>query len=287
MKSILRKIPFLKQFKNFSVEIFSPLYYRISCKFTETNKLKALARTYAHGYFKGRVFPIEEARLRLILNEIQNRGEIDDSIKWCQEMLNMGLSDSNSLKLAQPESAFLAQPAQTFDFFDLLKNRRSVRTWIKKPVEREVLNRIIQAAIEAPCSCNRQSWKFLILQDKQKIERVSTFRGEKFLSNAAALILVFCDISLYPAIEKSYSPYMDAAVAAENMLLAVQYLGLGACIVNMGRNTLTQENRANLYKEFNIPKQFESICVIAIGYPDKINKKPARNQYESYIINHD
>jgi len=157
------------------------------------------------------------------------------------------------------------------DFFEVIDKRRSIRKYLSKEIPDGVLKKILEAANKAPSAMNEQPWEFIVVKDKNlkgKLREIYSEAREKlnfykqdasFLGNAT-LILALADKS------KS-SPIISTAMAVENMLLAATALGLGA---NCMTSPITLEEDANLVKGiFNIPKNYEVILLVAIGYPDE------------------
>lgn len=153
------------------------------------------------------------------------------------------------------------------EFEKVIFGRRSVRKFSDKSVEREKINKIIEAAIYAPSATNKQAWKFIIVDDKSKKECICKTNGSvvkvgaDIIYNAPVGILVLYrnDVS------KNYRLYKDtiqsAAAAIENMLLMAYELGLGGC-------WLCKLPLPKYLREiFNIPKTYDIIAYVALGYP--------------------
>ncbi|HHY77633.1 MAG TPA: NAD(P)H nitroreductase [Clostridiales bacterium] len=153
---------------------------------------------------------------------------------------------------------------------DLLKTRRSIRKYQDKKVEKEKLDAILKAALMAPSSSNRRSWEFYVVEDKDKLSKLSKCRpnGSQLLEGAAAAVVVGIDGEPYDVwIE-------DASIAAVIMQLAAHSLGLGTCWVQVrGRqyddNTTTEDY---IKQVVGIPESTKLECIIAIGYPDEVKE---------------
>ena len=150
---------------------------------------------------------------------------------------------------------------------DLLKTRRSIRKYQNKQVEKEKIDAIIKGALMAPSSKNRKPWEFIIVEDKEKLEKLSQCRenGSQLLAGAPLTIVVAVDGEPYDVwIE-------DASIAAIIMQLTAHSLGLGTCWVHVrGRqykDDITSE--AYIKKILKIPDSPKILCMIAIGYPDE------------------
>ncbi len=150
---------------------------------------------------------------------------------------------------------------------DLLKTRRSIRKYQNKKVEKEKVDAILKGALMAPTSNNRKSWEFIVVEDKEKLEKLSQCRekGSQLLAGAPLAIVVAVD-------GESYDVWIeDASIAAVIMQLTAHSLGLGTCWVHVrGRqykDDITSE--AYIKKILEIPDSPKILCMIAIGYPDE------------------
>ena len=156
-------------------------------------------------------------------------------------------------------------------FIDLLRQRRSTRKFENRPVEEEKIEKILQAALMAPSSKRSTPWHFVVVDEKEKMEKMAVSRemGSKFLENAPLAIVVLAEET------KSDVWVEDASIAAILMQLEVEDLGLGSCWIQVrGRRkdeTITTENY--LRELLNVPAGLKIECIIAIGYKDE-EKKP-------------
>ena len=210
----------------------------------------------------------------------KNYSENSPTIIWAQDILK----DIN--ESGDHEKEYSKENYQEIDFFKIIKERRSIRSWTEEKISEEIIESLIDAARWAPSSGNRQSCTYLVIRDKKRINILGRLR-EPFCSKASALILVGVDIRSYDDIEKSYVPYLDGAVAIENLLLAAHWLGLGACMTKLGPGELTQFNEGELKKIwsfFNIPSHFLPISIITLGYPTIIPKAPTRKNIKDILF---
>jgi nitroreductase len=250
-------------------------------KFDE-DRLGAIMRKHAHYLdkdsrflygrkkFRGHVYVLEET-----LNAWEkNFDKSDPTYKWCKQVL-YAYKNGNSLNREWKKAMFY------LDFINLVKSRRSVRKWKNTSVSKDVIFKLIDAARWAPSSCNRQTWKFLVLLDEDDIINVGTQApgGAPFFTNAKAIIIVLIDKRVYTKNEK-YAPYQDGAAAIQNILLAAHTLGLGACWGGWGEH----ENEQKILEKFNIPVYYKITGMIALGYPDEYPLHPARRKLEDIII---
>jgi nitroreductase len=143
---------------------------------------------------------------------------------------------------------------------DTILNRRSVREFTDKPVSKEDINIILNAAHWAPSGLNNQPWRFVVIRDRETIQKLSEcthYSG--IVAGAPLIIATFLDN------ETSYNRTKDIeaiGAAIENMLLTCCGLGLGG--VWLGE-ILNQKEKVNSILE--CPSDFELMSALAIGEP--------------------
>jgi nitroreductase len=112
------------------------------------------------------------------------------------------------------------------DTVDAIYTRRSIRKYLDQPVPEELVGKLLAAAMQAPSARNQQPWHFVVINDRRTLVEITTFRPNAAMAADAPLAMLVCaDLTL----EKSEGYWaVDCSVAVENMLLAVNSLGLGA-----------------------------------------------------------
>ena len=110
------------------------------------------------------------------------------------------------------------------EFFEVVKQRKSVREYSDKKVDKATLEKVIDAGRVAATARNEQPWEFIISSDKEILNKIcSMCPNGPFIKDAPHLIAVFSKDTKY-YIE-------DCSAATQNMLLAIEALGLGGCWV--------------------------------------------------------
>ena len=148
---------------------------------------------------------------------------------------------------------------------ELLKTRRSIRKYTDRKVEKEKVEEILKGVLTSPTASNGRPWEFIVVEDKEKLERLSDCRGSgsRFLKGASLAIVVAADGELRDIwIE-------DAAIAAIIIQLTAHSLGLGTCWIHV-RNRMHNESISteDYVKDIlDAPKSVKIECIIAIGYP--------------------
>lgn len=156
------------------------------------------------------------------------------------------------------------------EFKEIISRRRSTRKFLATTVEREKLQRILDAALVAPTSRNTRSTRFFVVQDKATLERMSQMRdyGSAFMKDAAAAIVVAGD-------KQTTDLWIDnCAIAATTIQLAVVDEGLASCWVHVNdRPCLKDEPEGAKADDYlrsllGIPAHYGILCAVALGYSD-------------------
>lgn len=144
-------------------------------------------------------------------------------------------------------------------------SRKSVRQYTDQPISPETLRVILCAGMAGPSCVNARDWCFVVVQDKQTLAAMADANGAPAqpLRSAAAGILVCGDLG------RAFRPapdywVIDGAIAAQNMVLATQALGVGS--VWLG--TWPQQDRvARQAALFGLPEPIVPHSILALGYP--------------------
>ena len=153
--------------------------------------------------------------------------------------------------------------------------RRSVRKYLDKPVEREKLELVVRAGINAPSGMNRQPWIIRVVEDQQLIadvtevykkenaEQVKRDKDFKNMFRNAPNLICICT----PA---KGGGELDAGLLGENMMLAAQALDLGTCCLGGPVRFLLANEKCKFFIDrLDIPADYKLNYIIAIGYPDE------------------
>jgi len=146
-------------------------------------------------------------------------------------------------------------------FLELAKQRHSVRNYKDKPVEREKLLQVLEAARNAPSACNFQPWHFIVLtEEKIKNKVAETYPRDWF--KQAPVVIVACgdhSVSWKRADGKDHCD-VDLGIAIEHMTLAAAELGLGTCWV-------CAFDAKRCHEILELPDHLEVIALLPLGYP--------------------
>lgn len=155
-----------------------------------------------------------------------------------------------------------------------IMDRRSIRRFQDRPVEREKIEAVLRAAMQSPTGKNSQCWEFLVIEDEA--DRVAVSQMSPFAQcakNASALILVMVnkeradpDVPVW---------IQDLSAASMTMLTQAELEGLGATWLGMYP---FQERLDAVRAYFALPENLVPFSVIALGY--KLSEKPAQDRYD-------
>lgn len=158
------------------------------------------------------------------------------------------------------------------DFFDAIKNRKSVREYSDKKIDRALIEKIIDAGRVAATARNEQPWEFIALSDKNVMKKICDMcPNGPFIKDSAWLLAVFSKDTKY-YIE-------DCSAATQNMLLAIEALGLGGCWVAGDKKDYAETVRCI----FNVPAGYKLVSMISVGYPKKSQGPKAKRPLKEIL----
>ena len=188
------------------------------------------------------------------------------------------------------------------NFTDVLKTRRAVREYTDVAIEREEVEAVLNAAIEAPSAMNMQPWAFAIVLGKEKVESYARRAKEWLLKNlsqlqdraierkfeqrvledpnftlfyhAPALVLVLAKSPERQAVE-------DCCLAAQSLMLAARDRDLGTCWIGFARPWL---NLPEIKIELGVPAEYHVVAPIVLGHPAAWPESHGRNPAEIYWV---
>ena len=163
---------------------------------------------------------------------------------------------------------------------DIIKSRRSIRRYDpSKPVTREQLDELLEAAMFAPSACNSRPWEFIAVTKRNILDEIAQahpFAG-MCATATAAIVVVAIPQEGRP---EGYFP-QDCGAATQNILLQAASMGLGTCWCGV----YPREERITFFRErFNIQPPKIPFNVIAIGAPD--DAPEARGFFEAEKVSY-
>jgi len=159
---------------------------------------------------------------------------------------------------------FMVQAQNRKDGMDALmaiKTRHSIRSYSKAPVSDEIIRELLHCAMSAPSAHGEDPWEFIVVKDKNLLSEIADRNSNvSFAKNAPVGILVCLDEDKQQ--NKGYG-VEAVSCAAENILIAANALGLGACWTE----AWPIEKRVKNYRDiFDLSKNILPICFIVVGH---------------------
>ncbi len=166
--------------------------------------------------------------------------------------------------------------------YEVIQNRRSIRNFAARPVEKEKIEKLLRAGMQAPSAANQQPWEFIVVQDQATLKKLSeTHIYATPIADAPLGIVVLSNEKdlIFPVYWQQ-----DLAAATENILLEAVELGLGAVWLGIA----PEEDRMEYLKQFfNLPEGVQAFALLALGYSDENTFEdrfdPSRVHYEKYL----
>lgn len=172
-------------------------------------------------------------------------------------------------------------------FLELVQSRQSDRAYLDTPVEREKIERILEAVHLAPSACNSQPWKFIVVTDPEKRTQVAEATSNKVLSmnhfsrHAPVQVVVLEESANFTSnlggwISKKHYPHIDLGIAAAHISLAAADEGLGSCIIGWCDEKKVQ-------KTLDIPKNKRVMLIILLGYSNQPLREKKRKPMQEIV----
>ena len=159
------------------------------------------------------------------------------------------------------------------DSLETILTRRSIRKYRETPVGKQVVERLLRAAMAAPSSKNEQPWVFVVIDDRRLLDEIPAFHPyATMVKTAPAAILVCADKRRFLSEEIWVQ---DCAGATENILLAAHGLGLGAVWLGIHPR---QERVAGMTRLLSLPEEIIPFSLVVLGHPAE--EKPPSNRFD-------
>ena len=166
------------------------------------------------------------------------------------------------------------------DIYDLIKLRKSVRSFLPREVEEDKLTRLLDAGRLAPSASNRQQWRYIVVKDKEKRQKLAGTTKSTFIAEAP-VILACCaeeDGHIMPCGIPSIP--IDLAISIDHITLAAVAEGLGTCWIG-GFD-------ADKAKEILlIPDEVVVVELLPIGYPADPSEVEKNRKTLDEIVRHE
>jgi nitroreductase len=168
------------------------------------------------------------------------------------------LYKSDTQSLTFKSKLLSAEGKLRMDFFEVVRNRRSIRKYRPEAIPNEKLKKIFEATRMAPSADNRQPWHFVVVQESDRKKALArAANNQMFLRDAAAIVAGVAD----PDVSARWHE-KDTMIALEHMVLAAAALGYGTCWIG----AFDEDAVKRLLK---IPARMRVVALLPIGIPDE------------------
>ena len=158
--------------------------------------------------------------------------------------------------------------------------RRSIRKYKEKEIEKQKIENIIRAAMQAPTSGNEQPWEFIIVKNKDTLRNIS--KASKYVTmirEAGVVIVVLCNNN-YLKVNGDYWQ-QDLGAVTQNILIQTVIEGLGGVWLGVAPD---KEMIKYLTDMFNLPDNIVPYALVSIGYPDDTIENKFVDRYKKERI---
>jgi nitroreductase len=158
-------------------------------------------------------------------------------------------------------------------FLELVKRRRSIRHFLRRPVPRGAIESCIEAARLAPSAENVQPWRFLVLDERERILKFGEqafsgiYRFSRWALNAPVLVVIMAKLDVLANrigkhLQGTQYYLLDVGIAGTHLMMRANELGLGGCWIGWF-------NARKAAKALGLPKKYRVVCCMALGYYDE------------------
>lgn len=175
---------------------------------------------------------------------------------------------------------------------DLVRQRRSIRTYTSEPVDRQTIDLLVETLLRAPSSRNINPWQFVVVDDRALLARLASAKphGSAFLKNAQLGIVVCADST------RSDVWVEDCSIASILVQMVAQSLRLGSCWIQIRQRQHTSDTTAEQFIQelLGLPSHITVESIISIGHPSQKRQplgfdelqydKVRHNTYDSYWL---
>ena len=163
---------------------------------------------------------------------------------------------------------------------ECIRSRRTIRSYLDKPVPQVIIDKLLESAKYAPSSDNSQSWEFIVITNNNiKKKLASIHPWAKHLEHAPAAIAVLGNLDIC---KDDFHNAINSSLAMQNILLEAHNQGLGCSIISViDKDFKIEEKARGILK---VPENVLVYCILTLGFPDE---KPKLKQLREGIIHYD
>jgi nitroreductase len=158
-------------------------------------------------------------------------------------------------------------------------SRRSIRNYQDKPIADDMIQDLLEAGMAAPSAWAKDPWHFIVVRDKTMLSKIADGLPNGQMLRDAGLGIVVCGDPQKACDNQESYMLQDCSAAIENILLAANAMGLGACWLGVHPR---EDRMAHVSAALAIPDTITTVSVLSIGYP--ADTPEARTRYEEEAV---
>lgn len=162
------------------------------------------------------------------------------------------------------------------DVMEAIRTRRSIRKFSGRPIEEEKLNLVLEAGRLSPSAANAQNWRFIVVRDKEKLQKLMEAADGQPSVGEAPCAIVACGTKRRMMDCGQPTDTVDCSIAMSYMMLEAHALGLGTC-------WLGHFYADKVKKALHIPEDVSVITFTPIGYPAEEPAARPRKDFKEIV----
>lgn len=166
------------------------------------------------------------------------------------------------------------------EFQEVIEKRYSVRGYQSKEVEKEKLEKVLNAARIAPTAANKQPFRLIVVETKGKEKELNTIYPAEWFTEAP-IILCACAVKSESWTRRDGRNFVDVdtTIVMDHIILTATEQGLGTCWIA----AFDEEAAREVLK---IPDDMEPLLFTPLGYPNAEPRGPGRRELDELVIYH-
>lgn len=168
-----------------------------------------------------------------------------------------------------------------WDFFETVRHRHSVRSYVNIAVEQEKLHAILEMACAAPSAGDLQAYSILVVQDDTKRQALSRAADNQSFISEAPVCLVFCSDAQRSA--EKYGVRGESLYALQDATIAAAYAQLAVVAAGLGSTWVGYFNDATVREVLNLEEGLQPIAMLSIGYPAELPEPTRRRPLDDVV----
>lgn len=179
----------------------------------------------------------------------------------------------------------------------IIKKRRSIRNYRTEGIEQSILQEVLEAGLRAPMGMNQRCRHFTVVETKEAMDGLIRLVKQNIIDSGVEALAERAKnpafnpfygapvLIILSAPENSKFAELDCGAAAQNMAIAAEALGLGACMIAsssfMASTNVEQQGRFVI--EYGIPEQYVPVISVALGYR---GEQPGEREVDFAAVNY-